>query len=156
TLGGLGAAVLAFHEGNAAPRSWWRGFALFGWGYLVLAMGPWASEAIAPHLPTTMGLDALYARMHPDSAAKEDVTVANARLRWAIVTRTPAGATGPQPRRVTLRTWVAPASPESFHRVGHCLWALMVACAGGVLGRAFQATGEQARPTLDGHPLTTP
>jgi hypothetical protein len=40
TLGVLGAAVLAFHERSGASRAWWRGFALFGWGYVVLAMGP--------------------------------------------------------------------------------------------------------------------
>jgi hypothetical protein len=59
TLGVLGAAVLAFHERTGAKRAWWRGFALFGWGDLVLAMGPWASEAVAPHLPTTAGLASL-------------------------------------------------------------------------------------------------
>jgi hypothetical protein len=126
TLGTLGAAVLAFHERTGSLRSWWRGFALFGWGYLVLAMGPWASEAIAPHLPTTAGLDALYARMHPDSEAQADLDVANTRLRGGIVLATSNSA------------------PEPFLRVGHCLWALLVACVGGVVGRALHARGERA------------
>jgi hypothetical protein len=99
TLGGLGAAVLAFHEGNAAPRSWWRGFALFGWGYLVLAMGPWASEAIAPHLPTTMGLDALYARMHPEGTVQQErLALGN----WLTSTATAPSSSGPAPPGTAL------------------------------------------------------
>jgi hypothetical protein len=147
TLGVLGAAVLAFHERTGASRSWWRGFALFGWGYLVLAMGPWAAEAIAPHLPTTMGLDALYARMHPAGDVEPQREFYDLRLREArallrelsrssSITATPPGGTV---------AFTAPTTPpaESFRRVGHCLWALLVACVGGVVERACHTSGER-------------
>jgi hypothetical protein len=122
TLGTLGAAVLAFHERAGVKRAWWRGFALFGWGYLALAMGPWAAETIAPHLPTSMGLDALYARMHP---------AAETHYIKRVVSLSP------------LRLSTSSPPPEPFRRVGHCLWALLAACVGGVVGRAFHAAEER-------------
>jgi hypothetical protein len=155
TLGVLGAAILAFHERTGSLRSWWRGFALFGWGYLFLAMGPWGSDAIAPHLPTTAGLDALYATMHPSGDNRV------VRLRTVIDSFSSTGTTPPrtgssvieldvtgaptsaQPPLV-FRFPAANATPEPFRRVGHCLWALLVACLGGVVGRALHARGERA------------
>jgi hypothetical protein len=162
TFAVLGASVLVFHERTGANRAWWRGFALFGWGYLALAMGPWASEAIAPHLPTTLGLDALYARMHLEGEAQPQRL---ALTRWLTSTATSppamgsssivlaasspsptpgptAGGTTPPP---PVRLWfvAASATPESFRRVGHCLWALLVACVGGLVGRAFHSGGER-------------
>jgi hypothetical protein len=162
TLGVLGAAVLAFHDRTRARRAWWRGFALFGWGYLVLAMGPWAAEAIAPHLPTTQGLDALYARMHPEGEAQPQMMRRSMRRRqviqqqMALVYSTPMTSTatasvptGPAPLTnppPPVRLWfvAASATPEFFRRVGHCLWALLVACVGGVVGRTLHASGERA------------
>jgi hypothetical protein len=150
TLGTLGAAVLAFHERTGAKRSWWRGFALFGWGYVALALGPWASESIAPRLPTTMGLDALYARMHPTDEggqARGDVTYVLSKRLAAFNASTGAAVAWSATPHTTARTfalWMANATPEFFRRVGHCLWALLVACVGGVVGRAFHARGERA------------
>jgi hypothetical protein len=155
TLVVLGAAVLAFHERTGAKRAWWRGFALFGWGYVVLAMGPWASEAVAPHLPTTAGLDVLHARMHPGGAEG-----GQARRLWedalrnyiaAVDTpsRTPwAVAFSPDGKLVVSAAPPGPA-PEPFRRVGHCLWALLAACVGGIVARALHAGGERpgAMPT---------
>jgi hypothetical protein len=144
TLGVLGAAVLAFHERAGASRSWWRGFALFGWAYVVLALGPWASEAIAPLLPTTIGLRALFARMNPKVEQKDrrlqeyfdDIATVNA----------PSGTTAPL-TGFTDGTLVVSGSPgpvpEPFRRVGHCLWTLLIACLGGVVGRALHAGGER-------------
>jgi hypothetical protein len=147
TLGVLGAAVLAFHERTGARRAWWRGFALFGWGYLTLVMGPWAAEAIAPHLPTTRGLEALYARMYPE---REEVMLSR-RFRELVYRKylaranmtagSPASVALSPDGSVVLGTASADSSLESFRRVGHCLWALLVACVGGLVGRACHATG---------------
>jgi hypothetical protein len=148
TFAVLGASVLAFHECTGAKRAWWRGFTLFGWGDLVLAMGPWASEAVAPQLPTTAGLASLYTRMHPDSEAQAQRNVANARLRWVFLRSNSAGgATGTAglPPGFGSSLVVAPSNPppESFPRVGHCLWAPLAACVGGVVGRASHASVER-------------
>jgi hypothetical protein len=150
TLGTLGAAVLALHERTGAKRAWWRGFALFGWGYLVLAMGPWVAEAIAPKLPTTTGLDALYARMHPDAEDRMNLDVKNKRLyrrtiALAALSDPTSVVAGRRARWSSLILAPSPLSPESFRRVGHCLWALLVACLGGVVGRALHSSGERSR-----------
>jgi hypothetical protein len=148
TLGVLGASVLAFHEREGARRAWWRGFALFGWGYVALTMGPWATGAIAPRLPTTMGLDVLYARMHPGTARMLDVRI------WDLGSRdTKAAGALTTYARSAVRfspddgSILFPSSvnttPEPFRRVGHCLWALLVAGVGGVAGRACHASGER-------------
>jgi hypothetical protein len=168
TLGTLGASVLAFQEWTGARRAWWRGFALFGWGYVALAMGPWASEAIAPHLPTTLGLDALYARMHPEGEAQPQMMQRSMRRQQVIQqqmslgystpmtsTATALEPTGPAPLTsppptLLFRFVAANATPEFLRRVGHCLWALLVACVGGVVGRVLHAHGERTGsvPTL--------
>jgi hypothetical protein len=143
TLMVLGASVLAFHERSGARRAWWRGFALFGWGYVVLALGPWASEAIAPKLPTTAGLDALYARMHPGGAeAGQAQRLGQVVLRDYIAVP-PGMAFSPDGKLVVSGAPPGPA-PEPFRRVGHCLWALLVACVGGLVGRALHASGERS------------
>jgi hypothetical protein len=149
TLGVLGAAVLAFHERAGARRAWWRGFALFGWGYVMLAFGPWASEAIAPHLPTTMWLDASYAKLHPgDSEAGQARRLWEDALRnYIVAVNTPSGANSavafsPDGKLVVSAAPPGPA-PEPFLRVGHSLWALLAACVGGLVGRASHARGER-------------
>jgi hypothetical protein len=159
TLGVLGASILAFHDRSGSLRSWWRGFALFGWGYIVLAMGPWASDAVAPHLPTTMGLDALYAKMHLEGTPQQ-ANLAVGSWMTSTATALPPGGSSTIPvlssgttatfnpttgvaTPTPIRVWfvAASATPEFFRRVGHCLWALLVACAGGVVGRACHAGG---------------
>jgi hypothetical protein len=147
TLGVLGAAVLTFHERAGAKRAWWRGFARFGWGYVALAMGPWASEAIAPHLPTSMGLDALYARMNPQGEEGEKDRRLQAYFDDIATVNALSGTTAPL-TGFTSETFVVSGSPgpapEPFRRVGHCLGALLAACVGGLLGRACHASGERA------------
>jgi hypothetical protein len=149
TLGVLGAAVLAFHERSGPRRSWWRGFALFGWGYVALALGPWASEVVAPQLPTTAGLDALSARMHPAAKgidATDTFSLSSSRIISSTVT--PNGTTlvaaGTPPRTLVFTGAVANPPPASFSRVGHRLWALLVTCVGGGVGRALHASGERS------------
>lgn len=58
-------AVLAVIYREGARRAWWAGFALFGWGYLAIAFGPWAAEAVAPRLATSMIMDSMYAKFGP-------------------------------------------------------------------------------------------
>ena len=157
TLTLLGAAILGILHRRGARRAWWQGFALFGWGYLFAAFGPWAADAIAPHLPTTAALDALYAKMHPPGEAEQlttfttGSTVTNSTTAYAIAALAPAPAPVPStiagsaapPATFTFRVMLANPTPEFFRRVGHCLWALLFAVLGGLIGRAFFATADR-------------
>ncbi len=54
----LSAATVGAALRRGRPRAAWGGFAFFGWVYLLLSLGPGASEALAPHLLTTHAIDA--------------------------------------------------------------------------------------------------
>src|SRR4051794_39854476 len=62
TLALLACAAFGVAYRRGAARAGWFGFALFGWGYLVLASGPWWAEQVQPALPTTQALAYLHAR----------------------------------------------------------------------------------------------
>jgi hypothetical protein len=60
---GLAATGAIFLQGR--KRAYWAGFALFGWMYLVLVMGPWFEVKIAPLLITETAFKALEQRFGP-------------------------------------------------------------------------------------------
>src|SRR5690349_6089113 len=47
---GIAALGAIFRKGPA--RAYWGGFALLGWGYILVAFGPWCDGKIAPLLIT--------------------------------------------------------------------------------------------------------
>src|SRR5689334_12956654 len=49
----LGTAVIGVAYRREGRRAFWFGYALFGWGYLVLSQAPWFAEQVQPRLPTT-------------------------------------------------------------------------------------------------------
>src|SRR5580704_16254064 len=64
-LGTLFTAVLGAVYRRKRDRAFWCGFLLFGWGYMILAFGPWFQTEIRPHLITTPLLDFLHGRITP-------------------------------------------------------------------------------------------
>ena len=44
------------------PRAFWIGFAIFGWAYLLLSLGPWCDEHVRPWLLSTRFLDEIFLR----------------------------------------------------------------------------------------------
>src|SRR5262245_19582567 len=58
TLVLLLAAVLGVSFGHGPGRVYWGGFAIFGWAYLALALGPGFTNVVGPHLLTTKLLTA--------------------------------------------------------------------------------------------------
>ena len=92
---------------DQSQRAWWLGFALFGWGYLVLAF--WSSF----DLPTTSLLNALGARLNATAPAVNGM--------FSIQFTGNMGG-GPSP----------PAVPP-FLQIGHCLLALLAALVGGIV-----------------------
>jgi hypothetical protein len=121
TCGVLGLAVVGAVSRAADERAWWLGFALFGWGYLALAL--WSPPSTTK-LPTVTGLEAVWTKI--------GMTVPEV----------------PPARRTTGGT------DPSFIQIGHCVWALLGACLGGILASAFFAvpafrTERQVREKYD-------
>jgi hypothetical protein len=64
TLVLLGISVLGVLQRRGAKRAFWQGFALFGWGYFTLTMGPWFIDHVRPPLATTQWLEYLHERLN--------------------------------------------------------------------------------------------
>jgi hypothetical protein len=76
------AALGAIHQTGAA-RAPWLGFLVFAGGYLILGLGPWFSEAIAPTLPTTQLLDYIHTRVSSSPVLRSTEAKELLRLRKA-------------------------------------------------------------------------
>ena len=61
----LGMSPLAILHRREGKRAFWQGFALFGWGYVVLTMAPWFADRVGPKLPTSQLLGYAHARLNP-------------------------------------------------------------------------------------------
>jgi hypothetical protein len=110
-------AVVGIVCDGDARRAWWLGFALFGWGYLVLAF--WSSV----ELPTMVLLDAI-----------------SERLGLAVQFR---GGMGGMGGMRSARLWgfdmfggfngFGGPGDRSIQQISHCLWALLAALLGGII-----------------------
>jgi hypothetical protein len=135
----LAALYAVYRKGQR--RAFWAALAAFGWGYLLLAFGPWCETSVRPRLLTTNLLDALLPVLHP----APDMTV---RL-WDATTGRPVNSVAFSPHGKVL-SWRAmtagtpAAARERFQDVGHSLTALLVGVLGGLAGRRFYAHREAA------------
>jgi hypothetical protein len=119
------------------------GFAAFGFGYLALCFGPWASTEVRPHLATSKLLDfvgAWISRTSPPVFVTRKVPVLGdvPHLGRLFATRVAA----PGPARFAGIGPVAATANEPFVRVGHSLFALIFALLGGLVARYFSAARE--------------
>lgn len=172
TLFLLGSAAFGIRYRRDGKQAFWFGFALFGWGYLVLSQAPWFADQVGPRLPTTQLLNYAHARVNPESPQ----SAANLLSRSLAVdlgigmvvqpnpNATPTvslGGVPAQPNQTSFIPAVTPQKPlelslqlvaigsnlEQFTRIGHCLFALMAALIGGLAARWFQRTGRSAQTT---------
>jgi hypothetical protein len=147
TLLVLGVVALgaAFRRGRS--RAFYAGTAAFGWAYMALCFGPWAADAIRPHLATTELLDyaapLLAEGSHTDRVlqAASATQPSNAMNLGDFV----AYVTSANGKQIVFSTFVATSATEPFLRVGHSLLALLIALVGGLVARHFHATREEAR-----------
>jgi hypothetical protein len=128
TLGFLLFAVLAAVIRRRGARSFWLGFSLFGWAYVLLTFGPWFDSQLKPHLVTNRFLEAASLRVlqYPPGAFRhyDNVWTADPVTgKWSLV----ASNVG-----------------TTFERTGHCLIALLLGLAGGALGRLLFAAEMQS------------
>src|SRR4051812_40102573 len=68
TLFLLGVSLLGVLHRRDAKRAFWQGFALFGWGYMILVRAPWFAEQVQPKLATTQLLSGVHARLASSSS----------------------------------------------------------------------------------------
>lgn len=138
-----GVAALGAAFGRGRKRAFCTGFAAFGFGYMALCFGPFATDEVQPHLATTKLLDYLGPRVQRPSeggqyvlgfigvSGTERITTSRVEGSWFSSILTP-----PPP------TLVVSATPE-FMRVGHSLISLLLAALGGLVARAFAARTER-------------
>jgi hypothetical protein len=166
TLFLLGSSLLDVLRRRDAKRAFWQGFALFGWGYLILAQAPWFDEKVQPRLPTTHALNYAQGKLNssPNVMPVELVLDASTFANTPSVTITAApqpGGSPPVPTGMNL-TNTQPAQSgqvfrlissvafpgtgnlEHFRRVGHCLFALVAALIGAAVSRWFHRSGRSA------------
>ena len=118
TCGVLCLAIVGVVSRDGPQRSWWLGFALFGWGYLLLSL--WSTVT----LPTMALLDVIAARLGMQvrfSGGMGGGMGGGFRSAGLLADGFGGGGGGP--------------SNESLREIAHCLWALAAAFLGGLLAR---------------------
>lgn len=123
-------ALLSFACRPSPRRAFWIGFAIFGWGYLILVDSPIVARdlTVRSNLPTNVVLDML------DMALAREFDMSSVE-RIPPDVRVLRGA----PRQKFARL---PHRP-SFHHIGHCLWAWLLALVGGFMARHFYLAQER-------------
>jgi hypothetical protein len=170
TLGLLGFSILGIRQRREAKRAFWEGFALFGWGYLTLTMGPWFAEHLGPRLPMTQFLGFLHGKLHPGAAqpiwktarlpalpqgaappvsleygVDAVVTLRQGTIQPAqgisfVDVATPPPASYANSVIQYLAVFTAPGNLEQFQRVGQCLFTLLAALLGALASRQMYLT----------------
>ena len=117
----LAISVVAAVARHGESRCFWASFALFGWGYMALTLGPWFEDNTGELLPTRLMLDSIGLRLGFDVPDHTQIPGIWLNLPYAQ---------GQPPAR------------DLFHYVlflvsGHSLIAIMVALGGGFLGRVL-------------------
>jgi hypothetical protein len=160
TLAVLAVAPLGVVYRRARSRAFWLGFGLFGWGYLALCYGPAIGEATRPNLATTALLDDLRGRIGPAQPQMQwattgssivflDAATGLATTQNPTVSYVAGSSTIPVQALQPIQLWtnvLGSGGTEHFQRIGHCLFALIAALAGGGIARRFQASAVASAP----------
>jgi hypothetical protein len=141
TVAVLSAAILGAMARRGRARMTWAGFALFGWIYLGTTFGPWAdgNGVKAPPYVTRWVLDYTAAWLRDPNlrdTGVEGEVLFSPYPTWGIG----AGMSGGRPPLVPPRDF------RAFHRIGHCLAAIMFGLVGAVSGRLLAKRDEQPNP----------
>ena len=157
----LVAALFAIHR-RGASRAFWLGFALFGSVYLGLSLIP----AVEARLVSSQGLAYLHSRLPGQALETYAFTVStmgsgSSNTQLSTLALSPSGsqlATGSSNGSVQVwdlsnanfpATWGG--APENFVRIGHTLFALLLAWIGGIVSRRLAGVkAERDGVTLDG------
>jgi hypothetical protein len=147
-IGLLGVATLGAMICRGRSRAFYAGTSFFGGGYLLLCCGPWPDTSTQSRLATSELLDSLYARINPGEPRAYTVMKPVRQTQSMATTYTvmrPVKQTQSKEVTYTVMQPVAASRPNrsSFHRIGHSLFALLLALFGGVTAHYFQATRDR-------------
>jgi len=120
--------ILGVIYGRGARRAFWVGFELFGWGYLVLAFGPWFAMEVQPHLASTRLMAELYPILHSSPPSAKTFAYVKDMDLYSYAYRD----------YDTLVMWER--NRMNFIRSGHAAFAQLLALAGGFLARRLYVT----------------
>jgi hypothetical protein len=118
----LALAVVGVACRGQAERAWWLGFALFGWGYLILAF--WSSYSL-PALPTMTLVEALRSTLGAAPSAK------------GVGPMSGGGGFGGGGFGGGGGLGGSGIEYASYAQIGHCFWSLLAATLGAMVARVF-------------------
>lgn len=158
TVLALGIATLGALLLTGRRRAFCMGAAVFGGGYLALAFGD--SRDLLATTPILGKLDVLLGGLEVDETVSDAVFLRRTMLDLIGTVPSPGEATAfaadPDPGkrakvidRLVLSRWMAAAptwDTASFMRIGHCLFAILIALVGGLIGRFIEARRERPTP----------
>ncbi len=121
----LGVALIGAMFRRGASRAYWAGFAWMGWGYLLLAFGPWCDLKIAPMLVTKTAGEKLHFRFPSDSGIE------------------------PYARQIPVAEGGSSLSMFGYQQMGHSLSALLLGLLGAWLARTL-ALESSAKAPVEG------
>jgi hypothetical protein len=138
------AAVVAAIASEGRVRSAWSGFAVCGWGYLLLALFPWFEANVGPQLITTPLIESAYEWINPPLPGNP-LLYGGSNGVGLLDPRFGAGWNMPQLANFVdekpERSNFVPAASYSFLRIAHSLLGIASGMAGGLL-----ALGMARRP----------
>ena len=114
----LGVALTGAMFRRGAGRAYWAGFAWLGWGYLLLAFGPWCDLKIAPMLVTKTAGEFLHFHFPPSIAIR------------------------PYQRAIPVAEGGSPLYMFGHQQMGHSLSALLLGLLGASLARHLASESE--------------
>jgi MFS family permease len=144
----LFAGFLGAVFGRGERRVFCAGLVLSGLGYLLAVYGPWFESHVSGHLATTRLLN------HVHSGSKKStfvpVSASTSYSELARMLRNPGDDTAARDRQVVMTTQPAMGvrvtigpSRNDIMRVGHSLFAFLMAVAGGATARWIWLRGQQ-------------
>ena len=139
----LSVGTLGLFVAHGPKRSYWLGFCLLGWGYMIACFGPWCFEEVQPRLITTWALErAAPWIVRPRVLTLMDRGSARSEVVSSVLA-TPMDLSDLQAGEVRVdrissawpatiyRSTLSPGAPDHVLRIGHSLVTLGIAILGG-------------------------
>ena len=134
TVAVLLGAILGLLLARQESRAFWPGTVVFGWGYMLLVLGPGLATTVGPNLLTSRLLTWLHPRL---------VVATNPGPGVPSVVSSSSGSSSGGEYSLSYQMQVmrmsAGSALEHFLLVGHSLLAILIALGGGVLARMIDA-----------------